>query len=53
MNELVDSLERARREHEAAVARGDAQTADIIARAIDVLEQAIEGHVPAQRQSTD
>lgn len=34
-----DSLQRARREHAAALARGDAEAADLLARAIAELER--------------
>jgi hypothetical protein len=49
--DLTDSLDRARREHQAAVDRGDDEAAEMIGRAIVVLEQAREGLlVPQQRQ---
>lgn len=51
MVNLVDSLERARREHKLALGRGDTEAATLIQKAIEVLERGIEGElVPRQRQ---
>jgi hypothetical protein len=51
--DLEDSLGRARREHAAALRRGDADGAAVIARAIEVLEQATAGQIPQQRRPED
>jgi hypothetical protein len=47
--DLTDSLDRARREHDAALRRGDQRGAAVIARAIEVLEEAANGQLPRQR----
>jgi hypothetical protein len=48
--DLTDSLDRARREHDAALRRDDQRGAAVIARAIEVLEGAVSGQVPRQRE---
>jgi hypothetical protein len=53
VSDLSDSLDRARREHEAALRRGDGRAAAVIARAIEVLEDAASGTIPRQRQPED
>jgi hypothetical protein len=47
--QIEESLRRAEREYAIAVARGDAESASLIAQAIQVLELARDGQLPAQR----
>jgi hypothetical protein len=51
--DLTDSLQRARREHDAALQRGDQRAVAVIARAIRVLEEAASGQIPRQRVPDD
>jgi hypothetical protein len=51
--QIDDSLLRARREHAAALKRGDVESADLIAQAIAALEQARDGALPVQRGALD
>jgi hypothetical protein len=53
MRPIEDSLFRAKREYAAALQRGDAESAAMIAQAITVLEQARDGALPTQRASVD
>ena len=54
MQNLADSIARARREYDAALARGDTDAAEMIERALAVLEQAGEGLlIPEQRKPED
>ena len=53
MVDLTDSLERAQREYDAALARGDQRAAAVIARAIEVLQEAASGQIPRPRVPDD